>query len=291
MTSFPTAFRLDRTPRKRDPRLLCDHHVHTECSPDSQETMENYVRRAVELGLDSVCFTEHLDLDEVNLNRGYYDAGRFMANLAAARETAPLGLELRAGIEVSYSTTCEDAVRAYLAPLEFDFIIGSLHSMDDTLVWRERRGEPPPDEAEMTGLIATYLTEMEHCVRARMFHTLGHLDVPRRYSETARQVFTYERCHEQIDTVLRLAIERGVAIELNTSAGTRYNLGLTHPGPDILTAYRRLGGELITLGGDAHKAEYLYKLCDQALDMAEDLGFRYLASYVQGKAVMVPLAP
>lgn len=41
--------------------LTADYHVHTDFSDDSRAPMDAVVRRALELGLDEICFTEHVD--------------------------------------------------------------------------------------------------------------------------------------------------------------------------------------------------------------------------------------
>ena len=41
--------------------MLADYHVHTEFSDDSQELMEEQVKKAISLGLTELCFTDHVD--------------------------------------------------------------------------------------------------------------------------------------------------------------------------------------------------------------------------------------
>ena len=41
--------------------MLADYHVHTEFSDDSQELMEEQVKKAIDLGLDELCITDHVD--------------------------------------------------------------------------------------------------------------------------------------------------------------------------------------------------------------------------------------
>ena len=48
----------------------------------------------------------------------------------------------------------------------------------------------------------------------------------------------------------------GKGIELNTG-GFKYGLGHPNPCEDIIKRYKELGGEIITLGSDAHKCESL----------------------------------
>ena len=41
--------------------MFADYHVHTSYSDDSEYPMEEVVRDAVSLGLEEICFTDHVD--------------------------------------------------------------------------------------------------------------------------------------------------------------------------------------------------------------------------------------
>lgn len=41
--------------------MFCDYHVHSEFSDDSRESMEKQIGQAIALGLDEICFTDHVD--------------------------------------------------------------------------------------------------------------------------------------------------------------------------------------------------------------------------------------
>ena len=43
--------------------ILADYHLHTSFSSDSESPMEDMIKKAISLGLKTICFTEHLDLD------------------------------------------------------------------------------------------------------------------------------------------------------------------------------------------------------------------------------------
>ena len=41
--------------------MYADYHLHSFYSDDSQTPMDDMVRRAIALGLEEICFTEHVD--------------------------------------------------------------------------------------------------------------------------------------------------------------------------------------------------------------------------------------
>ena len=50
-----------------------------------------------------------------------------------------------------------------------------------------------------------------------------------------------------------------------------------------MKTYRALGGEIITVGSDAHAQEYVGAGIADAYAALKELGFRYIAAYVQRK--------
>ena len=57
----------------------------------------------------------------------------------------------------------------------------------------------------------------------------------------------------------------------------------------VLRDYKDLGGEIITVGSDAHAPEPLGKGLREAYAMMADCGFRYVAVYHQRKPEMIRL--
>jgi histidinol-phosphatase (PHP family) len=87
-----------------------------------------------------------------------------------------------------------------------------------------------------------------------------------------------------LDDVLRTILDCGKGIEINTS-GYKYGLGHAHPKTEILKRYRELGGEIITIGSDAHKPEHLCYDFHLVPELLKSLGFTYYTTFVQRKPV------
>lgn len=79
---------------------------------------------------------------------------------------------------------------------------------------------------------------------------LGHLPYPLRYMrDRDHQPVSLDRYQDIIREILRCTVQAGRGIEVNTC--------LYHPGSaadytEILTAFHELGGEVVTVGADAH---------------------------------------
>lgn len=90
--------------------------------------------------------------------------------------------------------------------------------------------------------------------------------------------YPFERIEPFVADILKTVIEDGKGIEFNTSYH-RYGLKDTTPSIDILKLYRKLGGEIITIGSDSHKKEHLGAYIREAEQLLRDLGFRFYCTY------------
>lgn len=74
--------------------------------------------------------------------------------------------------------------------------------------------------------------------------------------------------------ILKTIVQNGKGIEVNT-AGLRKNLGYPHPHKDILKMYKDLGGEIITIGSDAHLPEHIGYKFEDIPEILKSIGFNY----------------
>ena len=118
----------------------------------------------------------------------------------------------------------------------------------------------------------------------KCFDVLGHLDYVVRYGKHQAEAYSYEKFSDEIDMILRELISSGKGLELNM-AGIKYGLGFAHPHPSVLRRYKELGGEIITVGSDAHKAEHIGYEFEIAGELLKSCGFRYYTEFENRKAV------
>ena len=89
---------------------------------------------------------------------------------------------------------------------------------------------------------------------------------------------------EILDEILRTLIRKNVGIELNTG-GYHYGLGEPNPCVNIIRRYRELGGEIITIGADAHTPDKIGYAFDKAADVLRECGFSYYAVFKNRRPV------
>lgn len=257
---------------------LADYHTHTTCSPDARNTMAEMAAAAAAAGLQEICFTDHVEPLEWNCTvpkAGDHDWAPLKRAFAEACSAAPESVQLRLGIEIGDAIWNIDWVERQLerAP-ELDFIIGSVHSLpppaDCNLALF-----PPADETEARAGLADYLDSVERMVRWGKFQVVGHLTLPLRYLNERRGFhLTFDGFEDRLEAILRLVVEQGLGIEVNTNHGNT-------PLPDEkwLRMYRALGGEIITLGSDAHRTDGVGCAIREGQALLRACGFRRFCTF------------
>ena len=257
---------------------LADYHTHTTCSPDARNTMAEMAAAAAAAGLQEICFTDHVEPLEWNVTvpkTADHDWAPLKRAFAEACSAAPESVQLRLGIEIGDAIWNIDWVERQLerAP-ELDFIIGSVHSLpppaDCNLALF-----PPADETEARAGLADYLDSVERMVRWSKFQVVGHLTLPLRYLNERRGFhLTFDGFEDRLEAILRLVVEQGLGIEVNTNHGNT-------PLPDEkwLRMYRALGGEIITLGSDAHRADGVGCAIREGQALLRACGFRRFCTF------------
>lgn len=248
-----------------------DYHIHSSRSVDSETDMEAYCRRAIELGLSELCFTEHVDFDPAEANTGYFDHKRYQREIRANRERFGDRLVIRSGAEIDYNHRFEEDIAAFLANTAFDFVLGSVHYLDGFNVSEPRSVEYFKDR-EILRAYGRYFEEVQQCVDFGLFDVLGHLDLVKRYGVDFYGPFELGSFTEQIKRILETVVNTGMGVEINTS-GIRQHPQETYPGLEVLKMYKWLGGQILTVGSDAHTADDLAKDIRVGLEQARQAGF------------------
>ncbi len=264
------------TPSSRaNGRIPHDYHMHSNASCDSQATMAQMCQSALDKGIYEIAFTEHFDPKPDDPCFDFYDPAAYFDNLEAARRMfEPLGLTIRAGVELGEYHLFHAQHDPVLAAYPYDVALGSLHWIGDTMVFDEAlfRGHAPRD------IYAAYFTELAALARFGGFDVLSHPDVFKRAAFEVYGQFEIAEWEDMVRPVWQACIDNGIGIEINT-AGLRLAVNEAHPGPASLRWYREMGGELLTIGSDGHRPEHVGYRLDTALAMARAAGFTRLCCY------------
>lgn len=263
--------------------MRCDYHVHTSFSMDSQTPILDQLKRAAQLGLEEICFTDHSEHNRPD--HSTYFSLDIPAYKKAFSELPDLGVRVRWGAE--FGIPCdEDMSREHAERVRaagFDFIIASAHIVD---------GDDPyyPEfyigktTAQANALYVEALARYIRRFPAAFFSAVGHIDYGSKFNPDKAAVMRYSHCPDALDDLFAYVIENGKCIEINTSMYRK--LGKEIPGLDWLIRYRELGGEYVTFGSDAHITPHMAYRFDDAVGLAKAAGIRYYATYQDMKPTM-----
>lgn len=277
--------------------MRADYHLHCEYSDDSTVKMEEQIKRGIEIGLDEMCFTDHVDygikrdwddpqgvvwidvfeygemlhkaMANVNYPK-YFDELYALKQKYADRIAVKAGLEF--GIQSHTVPQFEAVYRKYADKI--DFILFSMHQVDDKEFWTGdfQKGRSQEEYNRI------YYEEILKTMRLyKDYSVLAHLDLIVRYDEYG--VYPFENVREIVEEILKQAIRDDKGIELNTSSW-KYGLSDTQPSRAILKLYKDLGGKIITIGSDAHKPVHLGDHFDDAMQiLKEEIGFTEFCTF------------
>ncbi|HEX8939582.1 MAG TPA: histidinol-phosphatase HisJ family protein [Candidatus Limnocylindrales bacterium] len=251
--------------------LPLDAHLHTDLSPDSDVPLDLYAAQAVQLGIAELAVTDHLDFNPAAPAFAYAEFARRERVVRTAAERWGDRVAIRFGVEVTYERAYEDAISDHLARHAYDYIIGSVHAMKYSPYTAGRVGSFVAGKT-VPQVVAPYFEEVAAAVRSGLFDTIGHLDYVKKY--VAAHVPPPElAAHPEVyEPVLRLLVETGTALEVNSS-GLRQAPRETYPAGWVVARFRELGGERVTAGSDAHRADWFAYGLEEAYRLAAEAGF------------------
>jgi histidinol-phosphatase (PHP family) len=266
--------------------MRADYHVHSEFSDDSWYPMESVVRDAVMLGLDEICFTDHVDygvkpdVDHPELARIEdgepvlnVDYARYFPRIAELAEAYSDRIAVKAGLEFGIQTQTESQFQRLFDASPLDFVILSIHQVGNSEFWngdfQEGHTQREINEAYYQELLDVVNTWNDYSV-------VGHLDLIKRYDPFG--IYPDESTRDIVAAILERVIATGHGIEVNTSS-FRYGLPDLQPSTSILELYRDLGGEILTIGSDSHEPAHLAAHFDEVIDRLKAIGYTRFCTF------------
>lgn len=265
--------------------MLCDFHLHTEFSGDSDTPASAQIEQAIALGMPCICITDHHDLDVVSPCDFTLNLSSYFPAMAALQIQYQDRLQIKIGIELGLQNHISSQLQEVSVQYPFDFIIGSCHFIDGLDPYYPEFFQDKTEKEAYRRFFEVTLNRIRHL---DCFDSLGHLDYVVRYGPNKNREYYYKDYSDLIDPILKTLIQKGKALECNTG-GFRYGLGHPNPCEEILCRYRELGGELLTIGSDAHSPEFLGHEFASAATLLKHCGFSYYTIYHQRKPKFFPL--
>lgn len=263
--------------------MFTDNHLHSTCSTDGHNTMAEMALASYEKGVRYLCFTDHCDLDHFKTgvpDPHCFDMREDMGKMfQEAKRAVPWDMQLFQGIELGEGNHDVKRMAEIAASPELDFVLGSLHNLKDTVDFYVMNY---PDARFCQRVAEQYLDELLELAALDHFDVMAHIGYVSRYiRRDGFTDFTLDMKHfgDRLDALLKTLINAGKGIEINCSGLRNVNLEDTMPSFDVIKHYRDLGGEIITVGTDAHRAADAGFGLRQGFDILRNLDYNYVTIF------------
>ncbi len=271
--------------------IIADYHMHSTHSEDGRATMEEQIEASIRAGLKYICFTEHMDHDwpieddnsmdeEGNVHKAFeLDTDAYREHYLECRDKYSDRITIGFGVEYGFQEHLAAHNREYVNSYPFDFVIGSQHLCCGEDVYYPEFFE---GMSEKEAYRKYFECTLENICLIDEYDVMGHIDYVVRYGPNRNRDYSYRDHAEVLDEILAQLIKRGKGIELNTG-GFRKLGNEPNPSRDIIKRYRELGGEIITIGSDAHSPESVACDFDRAYMLLKETGYDHYCIFSNRK--------
>ena len=252
---------------------MIDYHIHTSISGDCEVTMAQMAAAARRMGVRELGFAEHIDIDlpcdiDFSINFVEYDRAFEQTRLDFPE------LTLRRGIEAGLDPATMDRMAALIDAQPCDFVIGSQHVVFGDDPYNGQVWEAHTQREIYNEYMRISVQTAKSC---DFYDVLGHLGYIAKFCPYEDKLMRYADYSEAIDDILSTLVQRGKGLEVNTNG--LYMTPSTMPETAIIRRYYELGGEIVTIGSDAHYESVVGHAVPETLETLKSIGFRYVCAF------------
>ena len=161
------------------------------------------------------------------------------------------GLKIRRGVEYGLKPYNKQNMQEDLQQRNFDFVLGSVHFVNEQDIYYKEFWQGKTVEQA----VQQFLEETLKCVQHHDdYDVLGHLSYICKARAHPDPKPLYLKDHREIvDEILKILVQKGKGMEINTSGVDR--CGDFLPREEFFRRFKELGGEIVTIGSDAHNTQ------------------------------------
>lgn len=254
-----------------------DYHMHTQFS-DGHHTHEEMIYSAEVSGFTEIGFSDHISLKPVGWAMDLTRIPELIDTITHIQRRSNL-LTVRFGAEVDYIPGLAEDTRKLLQTLPLDYVIGSVHFIDD---WNFDTDTNGYDAIDVNMFYRTYFHLISEAAQTGIFDIIGHADLAKKFA--VYPTFKLSKLYEE---AARVFSECGVVVELNTS-GKNKPCAEFYPSVDFLEILHHYRVP-ITLGSDAHVEQNIGQYFEEAIKLLKSIGYKEVATFKQRKRSSIPL--
>ncbi len=263
-----------------------DFHVHSDYSYDGKQSIDMICKDMISKGVSAVCLTEHVDIGHPDVEcQPLPDWNNWNNEIDKIKEYYPL-ITLYKGVELGDNPLCRDEIKNYIANKKFDYILLSLHLVNNMDPYNRDQffKNQTRNECYLKYLQSIY-DEVNHYTD---YDGLAHIGYISRYAPwiNEKKPLLYEDGKELLDEIMKILIKKDKCLEINTKGPKD---GKSCPDISIIKRYIELGGKLFIFGSDGHTVSENYYRINETRNIVKELGGQYQSIYKNRELVTMPL--
>jgi len=263
---------------------MIDYHIHTMLCNHAGKPMEAYVKRAIGIGLQEICFLDHLTMSENGKDQSMSirEVGLYFQAIQRLKYRYRDRIKIRAGLEVDFNPAYMEQVREVIGSFSFDVIGSSVHFIHEKNIVSYRERETGRSGADFHNFCLLYIEKMNRMLDYNYFDVVCHLDVVKKFNELLP-----DHMDEKFNEILSKISYKNLTLELNTS-GYDHPVADAYPGLALLKKCRAKGIE-ITLSSDAHHPDSVGRHFNRALSDLSSSGYNRLAGFYRRQRYLISI--
>jgi len=240
-----------------------DLHNHTTRCNHATGTVDEYIQRAIELGIDVYGFSEHAPMDfDPDYRLSFKEVDAYFSDILQAKEKYKDQIEILLGYEVDW---LQGHMDTSVLHAKMDYLIGSVHFIDK---W----GFDNPEflsgwkEKNVDDIWEAYFEAIEAMATSGKFDIVGHFDLIKVFKFMPKKDVRL-----LAKNALKAIKKSNMVMEINTS-GLRKPTAEIYPSKPLLQEAYSLNIP-ITFSSDAHAVKQIGVGYDQAIALAKEVGY------------------
>lgn len=249
--------------------MFIDGHMHLENGPLSEEYAMKYIEAGIAAGMDCIQILDHTHrfiefsplYDKLKasahqqkewLERKKLESIQEYQKLIEIMKKKEFPIEVKWGLEVCYDPDQKEFLRDILQAYPYDFLIGSIHSVDGLLY--DMKGfsrEILWDKWNVNDVYKRYYEIMEDMIKSDLFTQIGHPDQVKLFHD-----YPDYDLHDTYERIAILAKQHDVFMECNTGIHYRYKHEDVGTAVDFMEILKKQQVKIMT-ASDAHQPEHV----------------------------------
>ena len=258
-------------------RMRIDLHNHTTRCNHAKGSMQSYIEKAIELGIDIYGFSEHAPMDfDSHYRLQFEEMQEYVSDVEYLQQKYKDKIKILLGYEVDY---LKGHVDERVIKVNVDYLIGSVHFLGE---WGFDNPECIEEykHKDINNIWEEYFQNIEAMAKTGSFDIVGHLDLIK--------IFNYMP-NKDIRIIAQNALKAikksNMVIELN-SAGLRKPTKEIYPSPLLLEMAYELDIP-ITFSSDAHAIGQVGYKYDETMKLAKKVGYTQAVTFEQREKELI----